>query len=396
MNVKVLALSLASVLALSASAQEVTSDYVQTTPAKEVAFRPGAKWFLNVHVGVNQALSLDNQGWAVKVLPFENGALPLHGGIGVGTWWNPYFGTRFMADLGQFTNDYAFDANNMFVNLHTDFLFDATNYFAPYDADRVFHFIPYMGVGAYMGERTYKDAAVTKKFDWFEGDRFNPQLGISGNFGMDFAFDFSRNFRLNVGPSVMIANMVDNISSNGYEANDFLFQINVGADFGLNNKVFEAIEPMDYELLNSLQNEINSLRSQNTELSKRPVRCPECPDQVVAPVQQVETVGGTQGVVYFRIGSSKIDKNQFINIYQVAEFVKSTNTPITVTGYADVKTGNPDYNMSLSEKRARKVADVLIEEYGVSSDLITIDYKGDTVQPFETNAWNRVVIMKSK
>ena len=392
MNVKVLALSLAGVLALNATAQEVTSDYAQTTPAKEVSFKTGGKWFLNLHFGFNQMLSMDNQNWAVDVTPFQNNALPLQGGIGFGTWWNPYFATRFMVDLGQFTNDYANDKNAMFVNPHIDFMFDMSNYWAPYDADRVFHFIPYVGLGAFMGERVFMDDNLTKRFDWFEGERFNPIVSVSGHLGFDLAFNFSRNFQLTIGPSAAITNAIEFVSANGYEGNEFLTQLNLGLNFGLNNKTFEAIEPMDYELLNSLQSEINSLRSQNAELSKRPVRCPECPDQVVAPA----AAPAPQGVVYFRIDSSKIDKNQFINIYQVAEFVKSTNTPITVTGYADVETGNPDYNMSLSEKRARNVADVLIEEYGVASDLITIDYKGDTVQPFETNAWNRVVIMKNK
>ena len=52
--------------------------------------------------------------------------------------------------------------------------------------------------------------------------------------------------------------------------------------------------------------------------------------------------------------------------------------------------------MTLSEKRAREVARILTDEYGVPSSQITIDYKGDTVQPYAENAWNRVVIMTAE
>ena len=392
MNVKVLALSLAGVLALSANAQEVTSDYAQTTPAKEVAFKTGGKWFLTLQGGVNNTFSVTgrtvNDNWNVGEW------LGYNAGLGIGTWWNPYFGTRLMIEWNWLRNPYVGMVNDEYplahnLNPHIDFLFDMSNFWAPYNADRVFHFVPFVGLGYLGTQRVFQEQANTDMYleDW----NFIHSFGV--NAGINLDFNFTRNFALSITPSVAIGNVFENTTIDGtYEPNEFIAKLTAGLTFGLNNKVFEAVEPMDYDLLNSLQSEINSLRSQNAELSKRPVRCPECPDQVVAPA----ATPAPQGVVYFRIDSSKIDKNQFINIYQVAEFVKSTNTPITVTGYADVETGNPDYNMSLSEKRARNVADVLIEEYGVPSDLITIDYKGDTVQPFETNAWNRVVIMKNK
>ena len=390
MNVKVLALSLAGVLALSANAQEVTSDYVQTTPAKEVAFKPASKWFLTLQGGVNNIYSFTGA-------PNEFGFVDRMGynaGLGFGTWWNPYFGTRLMVEWNWVRNPYVGMVNNEYplahtLNPHMDFLFDMSNYFAPYNADRVFHFVPFVGVGYFGSQRVFADQATTDLYM----ENLNFAHSFSVNAGVNLDFNFSRNFALSLTPSVALANILDHTTINVYEPNELLLKLTAGLTFGLNNKTFEAVEPMDYDLLNSLQSEINNLRSQNAELSKRPVRCPECPEQVVAPAA---TVTAPQGVVYFRIDSSKIDKNQFINIYQVAEFVKANNTPITVTGYADVETGNPDYNMSLSEKRARNVADVLIEEYGVPSDLITIDYKGDTVQPFETNAWNRVVIMRNK
>lgn len=85
-----------------------------------------------------------------------------------------------------------------------------------------------------------------------------------------------------------------------------------------------------------------------------------------------------------------------INVFNAAEFAKKNNIGLTVTGYADANTGSSEYNLQLSEKRAREVARLLTDEYGVPSHLITIDYKGSSEQPYGVNALNRVVIMQSK
>ncbi len=47
--------------------------------------------------------------------------------------------------------------------------------------------------------------------------------------------------------------------------------------------------------------------------------------------------------------------------------------------------------MRLSKKRAENVATQL-KEMGIDSQRITVDYKGDTVQPFSTPEENRVSI----
>ena len=75
--------------------------------------------------------------------------------------------------------------------------------------------------------------------------------------------------------------------------------------------------------------------------------------------------------------------------------MKANNTPIKVIGYADKKTGKADYNMQLSEKRAKAVAKELTEKYGIDSSRITIEWKGCEEQPYSENSWNRVVIMRA-
>lgn len=64
---------------------------------------------------------------------------------------------------------------------------------------------------------------------------------------------------------------------------------------------------------------------------------------------------------------------------------------VAITGYADKETGNPRINMTLSEKRANNVAEVL-KAKGITADRIKVDYKGDIVQPYNTPKENRVSI----
>ena len=60
-------------------------------------------------------------------------------------------------------------------------------------------------------------------------------------------------------------------------------------------------------------------------------------------------------------------------------------------GYADKNTGNARINKKLSKERAEAVAEAL-KAQGISADRITVDYKGDTVQPFSTMEENRVTV----
>ena len=73
------------------------------------------------------------------------------------------------------------------------------------------------------------------------------------------------------------------------------------------------------------------------------------------------------------------------------EVVVQPMKKVKVTGYADVNTGNPKINKSLSEKRAGNVADAL-KAKGITTDRIMVDSKGDTVQPYKAPEENRVSI----
>lgn len=80
---------------------------------------------------------------------------------------------------------------------------------------------------------------------------------------------------------------------------------------------------------------------------------------------------------------------------EVAKFMKENpNSKVTIVGYADKGTGNVRLNKMYAERRAETFKKDLIEKHGVNGDMLVVDSKGDTVQPFpDNNDKNRCVII---
>ena len=96
--------------------------------------------------------------------------------------------------------------------------------------------------------------------------------------------------------------------------------------------------------------------------------------------------------VFFVINLATANAAEMAKIDEMAAFLKAhPQAKVTVTGYADAGTGTKSYNLALSKKRAEYVASKL-QAAGVAASQITVDAKGDTVQPFAENDKNRVAI----
>ena len=379
MKTKVLILALLSGFFFSATAQEFKP---QVGFSNEAGYKTNFKknkakdnWFISIAGGASVLLG-DQNGEA----DFKN-RLNFAPQISFGKWFNPYLAFRAQLNGGilhGFEGDNArYMQHNKYFAAHVDLLWDVTNFWAPYRESKVFRLIPWVGFGYAQRFKT-TEALERPRTE-------SPTL----NAGILTAFRLSKRVDLNVEIQGSLLNEQFN-RVDMYHLTDGIVQLSAGLTFKLGKTDFEVLEPMDYDLLNDLNSQINALRAENDELSKRPVSCPECPEAVTTVVNNY-----VDNVVFFRINSAKIDKNQHINIYNTAEFMKQNDTPIKVVGYADKKTGTSSYNMSLSEKRARAVAKELIEKYGIASDRITIEWKGSDEQPYGENSWNRVVIMSA-
>ncbi len=97
--------------------------------------------------------------------------------------------------------------------------------------------------------------------------------------------------------------------------------------------------------------------------------------------------------IFFSIREYGVSSEQE-QIASVAEFLKGVKDgEITITSYADKGTGNPKLNMKYSKLRAEQTKQALID-HGVDANMIkSVEWKGDTVQPYEENDKNRLSVI---
>ncbi len=362
-------------------------------PGYKTSFKAGGfgdNWFIQIGAGGQTAFADKNHDG-----PDIQDRITLAPTFALGKWFNPFFGFRIKGDGGAlhgFQNEGAYMIHDHYYAAHFNFLWNMASYYGSYKPNRVFGFIPYIGLG-YIHRNENDQIAPAGAF--VPAPNFKQAYdGLTWNGGIMMTFRLSKHVDFHVDFGGILAEDELNriMDSSNY---DFILSATGGFTFKLGKSEFEVVQPMDYGLINDLNNRINGLRAENSELSKRPVSCPECPEIVAAEIVEKEIVGAP-AVVKFRIGSAQIDANQELGIYNTSQFVKNSGEKVRVVGYADKKTGTAAYNMKLSEQRAKAVAKELMSKYNIPSQSIIVEWKGSDEQPYAENDWNRVVIMKVK
>ena len=344
-------------------------------------------WFMTIGGGTNTFW-----GHGSKDQNFVD-ALGWEGQITVGKWLSPILGGRIAINVAQhehYNNTADSYTKGSSIHPRVDLMWNATNALAGYKADRVYNFIPWAGIGYIYGmDDKFKKVDPNEDLFKHQNQALSFSLGLLNN------FQISDNFGIFVDLAATAMDGSFGETYSGMPGGDYDYtlytQALVGVKFGLGGKQdFTTAELLDYNLINDLNSQINRLRAENENLSKRPEFCPECPDVEPQPVAESVYV---PNVVFFRINSANIDRQQQISVYNTAEYMKSNpNATVEIVAYADRQTGTPDYNMKLSERRAKAVADALTSQYNIDSSRINIDWKGDTEQPYAENDWNRVAI----
>ncbi len=336
-------------------------------------------WFIGVGAGANLYIG-DNNSDA----DFMN-RLTVAPTLQVGKWYNPYIGGRLKfqgGSLHNFADNATVMLHNKYVAGEVDFMWNVSNYLGKYNENRFYSFIPYIGIGgAYGWDYKALGTKVGSKERFFT---------ING--GIINKFRLSNRVSLDIDLSGML--LKESFNKMGNETYDGLAAVSASLVCKLGSKTdFSEALLMDQGLIDDLNNQINKLRQENARLSQ-PKDCPKCPEAKVVEKIVKETQGSfVSNVVFFRLGSANIDKNQEISIYNTAKYLQdNTSAKVKVVGYADKKTGTPSINEKLSEKRAKNVANALIKKYNIDSNRVTVEWKGDKEQPYAENAWNRVAI----
>jgi outer membrane protein OmpA-like peptidoglycan-associated protein len=338
-------------------------------------------WLVSVGCGAQTFLP-DNDlktdfGKKISVMP----------ALSIGKQFSPYWGSRIRGEGGllrESENGVILKNKDNYYNIHLDALWNLSNQLRGYSSSRFFNFSPYAGLGFARHLSSQEKTATAN----------SPVNTLSVNGGLQLGFQLSKRIRFDFDfGAVAFPNYFYGATQNS--SNDVILFVTGSFTFNLRKTTFDAIEPMDRALIKELNKQINTLHAKNEELSAQMINCPEQPQcPPVAPeVSESFGINYIPNVVFFRINSSKADNNQQISIFNIAEFMIDTGKKIKVTGYADKDTGTSPYNMKLSEKRAKAVANELITKYNIPSCNIVVEWKGAEEQPYKQNNWNRVVIV---
>jgi outer membrane protein OmpA-like peptidoglycan-associated protein len=441
MNMKKIVSFLCAVVVLSTLVFSVYAQEVQEPNQEENEFSAPVRksrytdnWFVSLGGSANLLFAEQD-----KLAPFSK-RVKFGGEFSVGKWFRSDFGARLQVNAGglkgynridspdpinpKFTNNGAqyahkgdpnrmpfpiggdlagganpnykyevFDGKNGFwqeFNYQTitlDLLANATELARGYHKEgNLFDVIPFAGLG-YI--RALDNGNTTPNFH-----------NIVVNLGIRVNVNINRNWAIYVEPKgSLVYDEFDGYM--GDALGDAITNLSLGIQYSFDRQGFNCpIECLTAEEIGFLNDKINDNRrridnhdnvlddhqNQLDDLKK-------CCDEKPEPKAQEPEPRFLPEYVRFALDSYVIRQSERSKIDDAVEFLKRYPTArLFMIGYADRQTGNPKYNMKLSEKRVKAVAKQL-ETLGVNPNRLVLEWRGDSEQPYMQNDWNRVVVM---
>lgn len=95
---------------------------------------------------------------------------------------------------------------------------------------------------------------------------------------------------------------------------------------------------------------------------------------------------------FFQLNSNRlVDESQIVNLDDIAKISKAHNLKVAISGAADSATGTQSINQELAQRRARYIAQILVDR-GVPEDLIHLQSFGG-IDKYKANDSNRFTIV---
>lgn len=301
--------------------------------------------------------------------------------LSLGYRFTPAFSLRAGASGWQARGAWvAYDRRYKFGYMqgNIDAMLSFTGLVSSFNPRRVIDFYGFAGAGLACGfhnndaVRFYDEGLRFEKL--WTGKTIFPAL----RFGLGIDFNLSNSFAINLEVN---ANMLpDKFNSKKGSSVDWQYNALVGVKYSFGGRSRKTVT--------------------RTEEVIEQVAAPEphiAPVVELTPVPEsakaepVKPAPMTQDI-FFRINSSVISQAEQTKVDALILYLKENpEAKVVITGYADRATGYPAYNLKLSAARADRVAAAL-KAAGIDQSRITVDAKGDTVQPFDTPQRNRVAI----
>jgi outer membrane protein OmpA-like peptidoglycan-associated protein len=413
------------VVILSAVVYSVSAQENQTSSLRETTENNarGDNWFISL--GGNANLLFGEQD--VLYSPLKR--LGYGGALTLGKWFTSDFGARLQIMGGSVTG-YNFSVNikegyylpghtpnpfggNPFDNrgkytfvkdkkggsgflqefnygtVTLDLMTNMTNLFRGYYKEQnLIDVIPFVGLGTILA---------------FNNNNTTPNYyHVVAKIGLRLNFNLNDKFSIYLEPQ---ANATER-EFDGYAGTavgDAVFNLGLGVQYTFNKKfvTLSQVARLTADEIDHLNTKINENRylienhqdllERQQDLLDRLQKC--CDENKKEVATQFVEKACLPEYIRFGLNSYKIETSEHRKIVEISEYLKKdASSKLLIIGYADRKTGNPRYNLNLSQKRVEVVAAEL-KRLGVGANRVIIEWKGDKEQPFPQNEWNRVVVM---
>ncbi len=331
-------------------------------------------WYLQVQAGA--AYTLGETSFGDLVSPAA--------ALSAGYRFSPVWGLRFGLSGWQARGAWASPASPYdynFLQGNVEATLDLANLFGRFNPTRTVNPYLFAGVGlnyAFNNDEAValNDAGYTMDNLWSDSKAF-----AVGRMGVGVNFRVSK--RVQLGLEVNANILSDKFNSKKADNVDWHFNALAGLSIRLGKSHRKAAAPAAVPAT-----PVKPAEPAETPKQPETQPAPEPP----APTPAVEKPQPLRENIFFQIGKTSIRDEEQPKIRSLVDYLKkNTEATVRITGYADAATGSKRRNLQLSEQRARNVSDAL-QQAGIPADRISIDYKGDTEQPFSTAVENRVSI----
>ena len=336
--------------------------------------------FIGVQGGAQTTLT--NYDNSKLVMPF--------GAVYAGGYYNPVVGGRFHVSGWRSKGNVA--ARNYYYNYYmanADMLLNLSNLLWKKDSHLV-NLVLLGGVGL--------------NYAWHNNDfnnilSANPALigqhptawggsTLGHNFRLGLQLDMRVGKRLGVNLELDANNMSDKFNSKYANDDDWMLTASVGLSykFAFKSKIAKTVFAPG-----PVVRPVPKAKPAPKPASEAVTPPAPAPVAKPAPVPAPKTI--TENIFY-SIRSSQITAAERAKVEKVVAFMRENpSATVRITGYADAKTGNSKVNMAYSQQRAKNLKGFMVSKYGVDASKITVEARGDTVQPFSENGRNRVSIV---
>lgn len=339
-----------------------------------------SNWFVQANASYNAFYMDEDHGKGLSENPFKSFRRDFGASFAIGKWFTPALGLRTKIN-GIWGKMPSMNEKIKYWNLQEQALFNLSNMIYGYSDTRVWNFIPYIGFG------TLRDCSDNRYAMGYSVGLLNT-FKINKHIMLNFDINLS-------GAEKDFDGVHGNQKSISFKSKDNILCAEMGVTFNIGKSSWDktpdvdAIQALNQGQTDAMSAQLADVQDENTKLQELVDSKSGLSDSLTEVVGKTdsESMVKISLSIFFNINDSRIaSRKELLNVKTVATYAKANGSEIVVTGYADSKTGNPDYNKNLSQKRADTIANELVR-MGVERSKIEVVAAGGTTElsPFDYN-----------